>query len=159
MKSRDIYFASKGITDVLNDFLKPFDCVAYLGTDFCYHTATNSISIALFVTEEADRSFNDFIKTEFPKIDASLFIWSFLHELGHHETEDDFEDEEFDEYMRRTSSKDITNEEYYHLPIEYAATRWAGDYIQSHADEIARLNQDVTAAMYKFLEAVDYAED
>ena len=62
-------------------------------------------------------------------------------------------------FNKQSLSKDITNEEYYHLPIEYAATRWAGDYIQSHADEIARLNQDVTAAMYKFLEAVDYAED
>ena len=111
MKSRDIYFASKGITDVLNDFLKPFDCVAYLGTDFCYHTATNSISIALFVTEEADRSFNDFIKTEFPEIDASLFIWSFLHELGHHETEDDFEDEDYDDELENYEDDEELDEE------------------------------------------------
>ena len=148
---------AQDITNILNDFLAPFDCTAFLGTDFGYYTESNTIEYALFVKDENADSFLEYAQSLFTNIHTNIFIWSFLHELGHHETEDDFEDEEWDEYISRIN-KEISCEEYYSLPIEHAATAWAGEYIQSHVEEVAKLNTELTIAIDNFLKAINYTE-
>lgn len=139
--------SSKKIDDILNKYLAPFDCRCELGLDFSYWTDISTIYYSLAVPDEGANAFIAFAEELFPNIKADIFIWSFFHELGHHETADDFEDEDWDEYRALVGSKMITNQEYFRLPIEIAATRWAGEYIQTHVDEVARLWQDVAAAI------------
>ena len=154
MKEIDVFKMAEPITEVLNSFLAPFDCEACMGTEFSYMTASNTITYTLVITEKSDKAFKEFTDSLFPNIKADTFLWSTLHELGHHETEDDFDDDEWEEYMRRTSSE-ISDEEYFNLPIEFAATAWAGYYIESHTEEVARLWNDLTAAIKKFSDQIE----
>ena len=85
------------ISNILNDFLEPFECTAYADTDFAYYMQSNKISYALVITDKHEKTFMNFVTKLFPNIKADPFLWSFLHELGHHETADDFEDEEYEE--------------------------------------------------------------
>lgn len=145
------------ITNILNDFLKKFDCTAALDSDFAYYSDDEMITYALVISDKHTKTFMDFAKTLFPTIEADPFIWSFLHELGHHETEDDFENEEWEEYMERLEYP-ITDDEYYHLPIEYAATYWAGEYMINHQEEIKTLWDELIPAIKDFYNkmGVDY---
>ena len=139
----------QNITNILNAFLEPFDCEAAASTDFAYYTASNTISYAFVVSDEHADSFLKFTHSLFPNINANVFLWSFFHELGHHEAEDDFEDEEWEEY-REKASKCSSDEEYYNLPIEYAATYWAGQYMTNHYNEIKKLWNDLIPAIKNF---------
>ena len=140
---------AENINKILNDFLVPFDCEAKLGTDFAYYTDNSMITYSLLVPGKDGDDFVKYAESLFPGVKADVFLWSFLHELGHHETEDEFEDDEWEDYMRLTSMK-ISNKVYFELDIEYAATVWAGEYIQDHVEEIAELWSKLQPAIQGF---------
>lgn len=150
----NVVMEAEPITKILNDFLAPFDCEARLGTDFAYYTDDNSITYSLVVSDENGKAFQKYVEKLFPDIHADLFLWSTLHELGHHETEDDFEDDEWEDYMTLTLL-DISNEVYFELDIERAATVWAGEYIQSHAEEVAELWNKLQPAIKNFYTSIN----
>lgn len=146
------------ITNILNDFLAPFECVAEVGTDFSYYLASNTINYTLIVSEIHINTFTTFVNNLFPTIHADPFLWSVLHELGHHETEDDFEDDEWKEYDDIVSNWDSFNqkdEEYYNLPIEYAATSWAGNYMITHTKEVKELWNKIKPLIAQFYEEME----
>lgn len=142
------------INRILNDFLAPFDCTCELGTDFEYLTQSNMIHYTFVAPEKDSSMFMANVQERFPAVHADVFLWSFLHELGHRETEDDFEQEDWDEYMERIRQP-ISSEEYFNLPIEYAATAWAGEYIESHVDEIASLWNELVEAISNFYNTIN----
>ena len=142
------------ITNILNDFLAPFDCNAEAGSDFAYYMASNMITYSFTVSYEHEETFMHFTHELFPDINADIFLWSFLHELGHHETENDFEDEEWDEYLNICNIIE-DDYEYYHLPIEYAATYWAGKYITNHESEIKALWDQLVPAFQNFYKEME----
>lgn len=126
------------ITNILNSFLEPFECEAFAAGDFAYYSGSNTISYALLIADTHEKSFMNFTRDFFPAINADPFLWSFLHELGHHETEDEFEEEDFEDYMR-INQNEISSEEYYTLPIEFAATQWAAEFMTDHTKEVETL--------------------
>ena len=146
--------ALQNITHLLNIFLEPFECTANLDTDFAYYSASNLITYTFVVADKHEKTFTDFTRTLFPQIEANIFLWSFLHELGHHETEDDFEDNEWEEYLNKIDF--IKNDyEYYNLPIEYAATYWAGKYMINHKDEIKNLWDQLMPLIQSFYKEME----
>ena len=84
-------------------------------------------------------SFLNFVEKLFPEIKADIFLWSFLHEVGHHETIDDFDDLEHQVYHHIVQRVEISDEYYYNLPIEKAATEWAGEFMKNNVSEVQRL--------------------
>ena len=73
----------------------------------------------------------------------SVMLWTILHEVGHAETEDDYDDDEYEECLKakalvamipvevakdRPDLQDI----YFNTCEEWCATEWAIDYIKSH---------------------------
>jgi len=40
--------------------------------------------------------------------------------------------------------------EYYNLPVEYAATAWAGNYMRTHVEEISTLWSKLQPAIMNF---------
>lgn len=146
----------KTITNILNDFLEPFDCVAEPGEDFCYHLSSNTINFAFVVVDKYEKTFMEFVEKLFPRINANPFLWSFLHELGHHETEDDFEDEEWSEYTEAVHGPEpIDDFTYYNLPIERAATKWAGNFMIEHENEVRELWYKLVPAIYAFYKEME----
>ncbi len=140
------------ITNILNDFLAPFDCVAEPGTDFEYYTGSNTICFALTVSDKHETSFIKFAESLHP-IHADIFLWSFLHELGHNQTEDDFEDDDTEYWDQVLRVK--TDEEYYNIPQEYAATNWAGEYMEEHAEELGKLWNLLAPAIKAFYKTME----
>lgn len=149
---RNLIKASKTITNILNDFLKDFDCEAHLGTDFEYFGGNNLIFYALATPQQQVDAFMDFATSLFPNVKADVFLWSFFHELGHNQTEDDFTDEEWEEYTHTVKhllpgKDDMT---YFNLPQEYAATHWAGEYLTTHVEEVSALWNKLAPAIQNF---------
>ena len=84
----------------------------------------------------------DHIKEKFGvDVEPMFWIFSLLHEVGHHMTFPKFEEDDFMEYglMRQIvlpfMPPDEANKFYFGLPIEDAATRWAIQYIADHFEE------------------------
>jgi hypothetical protein len=136
----------KGINEInntINEFLKPFDLTAELGTDFDYCFFENKIHYALVVGDLASRLFLKNAESRFPDVHADVFLWSLLHEIGHSETIDDLEDEtenlcreiKVHLYDNNLPIENI-HEIYFNCPDEVAATDWAGEYLMSHSKEI-----------------------
>ena len=132
---------------ILDKFLEEFECTAELGPDFCCYTASNRIVYSLVVPERNSQTFMARVNRLYPDIHADEFLWSFLHEVGHIETIDDLDDDEL--YFSETQKKNenITNEVYYELPDEFAATEWAANYMRAHADKVAAFWKEAQQAI------------
>lgn len=157
------------ITEVLNDFLAEFELTATPSADFYYAWGDNQVGYALAVSEFADQCFQDYVRELCPQIHCDTFLLSFLHEVGHHHTIDDFSDEEYKvQQMRkryinfRLNSNPITEErrielynEYFELEIEKVATLWAIDFILSNRDKVKVFWEKAAAAIAYFYEAND----
>lgn len=141
------------ITDILNKFLEPFDCTAFPGSDFNYYPGSNSIEFALAVVDKHADSFIQFAESLHP-VHADIFLWSFMHELGHNETEDEFDEEDDDEYIDAAAAA-ISDEDYYNIPQEYRATDWAGEYMTEHEDEMIQLWSELAPAIKAFYESME----
>lgn len=129
------------LEEYLQDFLKKYDvdCDLLLGNDFAYLPVSNTIAYSLLVSDSSSKSFLSFTKELFPEINADIFLWSFFHEVGHYETTDEFDDKEYEEYYFFINQEGLDDNFYYNLPIERAATIWAGEFMKNNAAEVKEL--------------------
>ena len=148
------------IEKILNDFLEPFDCIAKMGLDFAYNFITEEITYSLVEIGAASEAFLLDAESRFPQVHAPLFIWSFLHELGHRITDDDLESEEIFESEMIKAHEAKENELFYFIaPDEYAATEWAGNYMIEHEREVAELWRELAPAIRNFYIVNNVIED
>lgn len=90
-----------------------------LGFDFAYYYGCDEIDYTIFSMSEADEGFRRYLKTTYPKMPkCSLFVFSLLHELGHHLTMPSFSDEDFKNYKIK---KDAIENEIANTPKEKIA--------------------------------------
>lgn len=136
---------------VLNDFLLPFEAYAELGPDFSYFYGDSSIWYSLAVADRPGRLYMDFVKSLAPDIKCDIFLISFLHELGHHETldlishEDEIYSQDMKDFINETIEKNRNDDDvyaamnslYFNLPDEIIATQWAIKYIRAHEQELS----------------------
>ena len=131
------------IKNIVNDFLFPFELECEIGEDFAYYPFHDLIEISLVTIDRSSKNFLSFVNTEFNDITADIFLWSLLHEIGHHETWDILTDSEIIE--SQIIKKQIQNNEidsnrkdeiYFYTPDEYAATEWAANYMKENVQEV-----------------------
>lgn len=131
------------ITTILNEYLEKFDLTATLDTDFGYYRYDDLITYTVVVTERFDRLFQNFVETNFPLVNAPIFLWSLFHEIGHAETDDDLDDDLYNFCENAKIGINPDNDEevmaYFSLPDEYAATEWAYYYFLNHKEEVSEL--------------------
>ena len=114
--------------------------------EFFYCDPLSFIGVATHA-KPVDQHFLRFIKEQGCNLSFSnAFIPEFLHEVGHDNTNCDFEENEWEEYRDFERSfegldmNDYNNQlRYMTHPIELAATRWAIDYINTHPEEIIEM--------------------
>lgn len=157
------------ITEVLNDFLAEFELTATPSADFYYAWEDNQIGYALAVSEFADTCYQNYVRELCPQLKCDTFLLSFLHEVGHHHTIDDFSDEEYKiqqmekNYINlRLKSPTLTEQrkielynEYFELAIEKVATVWAINFIISNEDKVRKFWEKAVAAITYFYEIND----
>lgn len=131
------------VTTILNEYLEKFGLTATLDTDFGYYRYDDLITYTVVVTERFDRLFQNFVETNFPLVNAPIFLWSLFHEIGHAETDDDLDDDLYDFCYNAKIGINPDNDEevmaYFTLPDEYAATEWAYYYFLNHKEEVTEL--------------------
>ena len=159
----------EGLNEVLNEFLAEFDLTAEFDTDFYYAWEDHKVGYSLMVTDFASRTFQAFVQSLCPQIKCDTFLLSFMHEIGHHHTIDDFSDME---YSRELASKQRINNllaaddltilgkemlfnEYFNLDIEKVATEWAIDYMINNQEKIRSFWDKFTDAIAHFYEIND----
>ena len=151
----------------LNHWLKKYGFEARIRgveTDFFwYHDDT--ISYTFFFPEEAADNWNGLLAELGCNYDIDIFYSAFLHEVGHSRTYWDFDEDELDEYYKTVHLMDEEPNSfaegieyvYSRLPIEYEATRWAVNYINTYPERIKELVDLVGKAVrlfYKINEVV-----
>lgn len=137
----------KKLVAQMDKFLRPFGVKSCLGVDFCYYYAEELVQFTVVMTEHADHVFYKFISEEFNYYPFDMFLFSLLHEIGHHNTLDYFDAEEItqSDAVKRDIEATINDDnfdekcmEYFYCPIEYIATEWAVNYMRRHEKELRK---------------------
>jgi len=136
------------VISILNNYTARFDCGCTVGEDFSFFNDDNLITVAFVLSDASATSFLNHVNHLYPNVKADIFLWSLFHEIGHCETVDEFDQEDWDSYYNAISVK-ISDEDYYDLPIEAAATDWAAHYLVSHSAEVAELWNQLAPAIKK----------
>ena len=151
------------ITQALNSWLERngFE-VRVLGEadDFCWWNMTNDIEYSVNATEKHLNFWAELLDELGLNYDIDPFYTSFLHEVGHSMTYDEFEEEEIEEYfdivelMREDpgSFGDDTAYVYFRLPLELTATEWMVDFINKNAEVVCELVNAVRPLLISYLE-------
>ena len=136
----------KKINNYLNNWLKKngFDCTAQMDSNFNFDLINDVIHYSLVIPTDHDELFLQVCqecREEIENVDN--FILSFFHELGHFQTKDMFEDDEWDTYndlcedmVDDNKYEDEDYLAYYHYPIELEATQWGCDYVVEHSRKV-----------------------
>lgn len=135
------------LTNVLDKFLEEFECTSIVDTNFYCLITSNVIAVSLVVTEKNSSSFMSRVNRLYPDIHADEFLWSFLHEVGHIETINTLDDDELYFSKTQKKNKNITNEVYYELPDEFAATEWAANYMRENTEKVAKFWNEVQSVI------------
>ena len=158
-------FDLKGVDsleNIVNDFLSEFGVSAFLGEDFSYYFGEDKIEFAVAVGPSHEHFMAHF-KELAPEIECDPFLISLLHELGHHETLYEMDDDDADmstwakiELENKLGETDdpqkikYLHDAYYNLPDEKLATDWAIDYIRQNTNKVAYFWAAVQAEILKF---------
>ena len=105
-KRYGIMIELKGIdrlNKVVNDFTAQFGVTAELGPEFQAFCDNNHINFAINYDEEDAEYFIKDAEKRYPEIEADIFIWALLHEIGHCRTEHlwSAEEAEYFEYQKK----------------------------------------------------------
>ena len=149
------------VNQIIDSFVNQFGLRSEMGTDFSYYYPINKITWSFFMTEESNKSFEKFVENTFPDINCNTFIWSLLHEIGHHETIDNWTGDE--QYIFDSMKEDLEDRlleekefdictEYYSVPDEFEATTWAAEYIRDHEPELRLFWDKFQVAANEFAE-------
>lgn len=143
------------ITKLLNDFVRTIDEELFVeeDSDFAYYPLSNRITYSLVVSEKDNVDFMRSIEFFNPRVKCDIFLWSILHEIGHHETIDelsdaDLRDSELVKFLAAGGA--IPEERYYECPDERAATGWAVQYAESHIAILAEFWEELQKAIMRF---------
>ncbi len=97
----------KGISKLNSVFEQFFVDLGYpeiecsLAPDFAYYYGTDEITYSLFAMPEANEGFKRYLKMTYPKMPkCSMFVFSLLHELGHHITMPKYSEKDFKKWTR-----------------------------------------------------------
>ena len=123
--------------------------------EWYYDHAKTAIAYTMSKDPIVEETFKEYCRNCGLLDDFDPFILSFFHELGHYETFDIVEDNEYEnDYFCKVAlnmKENRTREDYfayYDLEMEWMATAWAIKYIQLHSDEVRELELEIDIIRY-----------
>lgn len=151
----------KGI-EVINGFVtdwlqrNEFDLVAEMGTDYEICLGSNTLYYSPFYSEDTEQIYKEEIEKDFPqfaKHDLSITsLIAFFHEVGHAETEDEWDEEDWEGFEAWKQSDEVTNRSYFRHPIEWRATEWSCIYILENWEKVTKFWYDLGIMLEWFYE-------
>lgn len=149
----------KKVTKRINKFTqKNFGLTSVCGVDFRTYPAHKEIHFC-FVIPQADIDYylND-VAERYPQVQADIFLWCLMHEIGHCMTDEIWSEEETayfknqKEMLAYLEDDEMRNAWYHALPDEYLATRWAANYMIHNSKKIAKFWRKLQADLVEFYE-------
>lgn len=136
---------------IINEFLQSIDpeLSAVEGNEFEYEYATSQITVSFGDDPRGAYFMAHLYKTFRPCIHLPLFIWSILHEVGHHETANEACcDSDDNELLERGLAAilpdlDIASDLYFNLTDERYATEWAVDYAEQNQKKVLEFTKKI----------------
>lgn len=160
------------IDELVNAFVNRFDCDAEFGEEFCYWHDDATIFYNLIIGTLSDMTWTEYVKEVFNYTIENIFVFSLLHEIGHHFTMDNFTRKDYNAEHKKiakieASLKDsedddfdkILYKEYFDLPMEKAATAWAVKYARKNKTQLFYFWKKLEKALKEFYRLNLDAED
>lgn len=152
----------KKLNKAITAQFKPFGITKVIGADdYAYYFDDAIVTFRLNITD-SDEAFSKFVKERFNFEDDNIFMLSLLHEVGHHVTDDDINENiyNFCKQEKDRIESEIYNVDedrwlelqyqYFNLPDEIMATQWAVDYIKKHPKKVRKMWKKCEKALHKF---------
>lgn len=157
MNLKGVKKLDKAITKMVRAYICD-DIRCHFNTEFA--VVDENVYYSLFVDERTDNIWRAWLKDTYGDRfddDFSTFVLSFLHEIGHYFTMDDFDDA-LEEKAGLVIDFDVATDEeiveknhtYWELPIEKAATDWAIDFYNDYKEEMKIFYRDLMAIIGDF---------
>ena len=140
---------------------KHFGIKCRYADDFAYFYYKKIVSYSI-QEDITNKWYMDFVEKTFKYKPINCFVFSFLHEIGHHFTMDDI-DCEIDAFCQEEKARideEIKNAnvyqrrglsmKYYALPDEYIATKWAVEYEKNHREEVKKIWKNIELILYMY---------
>ena len=157
----------KNLNDSITKELKPFGITrAHLSSEYSYLYYNRNINYKITETALEDKWFIDFVKERFNYTVRYPFVFSLLHEVGHHKANDEIEGAIYEfctaEKTRiEKTMKNVKSEakakklewQYFNLPDEIMATQWAVNYCKQNPQKINNMWKNMKKALYEFYDA------
>lgn len=154
----------KKLNKAITAQVKPFGISkAFVSDTYAYYYDKNKISFKLTEGTAEDKWFLEFVEKRFD-LKTDSFLLSILHEIGHSQTCDDINDKTYNfcmkekdricEEMTTANAKKSKKLEfqYFNLPDEILATKWAVDWIKTHPKKSKKLYKACIKALIDFYE-------
>lgn len=151
------------IDELINGFVEKFGCTASLGEEFCYWHDDETIDYSLVISVPSDEAWKEYVKEKFNFCITNIFMFSLLHEVGHHFTMDNFSKlqqnkeqvavAKIESDLKDSDSEELDKEmyiKYFDLPMEKSATKWAVKYYRTHRQAINRFYRKLNKELQIF---------
>lgn len=124
---------------------------AYCTNEFAYYDEAHIITFTFLRYDDDIDFINHIEKTyEVEDLESWYFIYSILHEIGHHMTLNQLTAEEYKEenIFRQIITE---NEAYFNLKAERLANDWAINYLSEHFEDCWKLQQKCFSIIRHYL--------
>lgn len=127
-----------------------FDITVVLGNEFEYNSNTNELVIEKLYNTNNDKDFITCLNSLGLNTNVDTIILSILHELGHANTVDNFNDIKwaYDNFIKEHlylfyKNRTTLNTIYWNRPTEKVANIWAINYANTHEKELKKLSEKI----------------
>lgn len=173
MNLKGVRELNKAVTNLVHEYITDEIYKCKFTTIFCMGSVDDTLYFSLFQDELVDNLWYQWLKATYGdrfRDSFSLYVLTFLHEIGHFYTLDDFDDE-YEEYTRAKNSLVVNYEydtdaeiieknfTYWDLPIEKAATDWAIDFYNDHEKELKMFYMKLMTVISNFYNTNYTGED
>jgi hypothetical protein len=155
--------AKKKLNKAITNLVTPFGIdKAVMQEEWMYDFGLNRVEFTL-QQDWSDEAYNYFLEQEFHLKNPNVFVISLLHEVGHHMTDDDFDDMDslfiyaqkqkvLSRLKRAKTDKEriAIEQDYFRIADEYAATAWAVDYYTNNRKECKKMRKKASKAIRNF---------
>lgn len=141
--------AVKPINNCLNKFMREWGLTAEIGTDFAYLYEKQVVVWTPIVSAQNDLDFQNFFESLGCNVKCDVFLYSILHEIGHSQTLDLVNEEDY-AYSLDRKAEPISNYEYFRLPDEIIATQWAVDFLNENTEKVRVFWEEFVPLMMNF---------
>jgi len=163
----------KALNKTVSAQLKPFGISkAELSDEYAYYYDNEKVTYKITENTLEDRFFIDFVKDRFGYNVRYPFIFSLLHEVGHHKTGDDVEGLVYDfcqkekarinKAMAKTKTEKQAKKleyQYFNLPDEILATAWAVKWSRRNPQKIEKMWEEIKNSLLTFYNINDIIDD